>query len=258
MGVRMRLMLLSLALALLCPAVWHVVRALPAFGSPSEQYGATVSALIPRLRHVSNMVAAVNFDVRALDTLGEETMLLCAVTGAVVLLRGKRGEAATDRAGRVPGRRIVLRTDATVLVCRCGSALLLLFGLYMLLHGTVTPGGGFQGGVVIASALLLLYLGEGYGPWRALVPGAGLQLLEALGELLFLGAAAAPLLLGAAALSNLMPLGRFRDPYSGGVMLVVNFAVAMAVTGGFGMLLLEFLEETRALESDNLPDEEDV
>jgi len=251
----LRSLLLLLALALLAPFAWQVAKGLPQFGSPTAAYGATVNALGPPLRHVSNMVAAVNFDFRALDTLGEESMLFCAVTGAVVLLRGTRGEGTTQRAGLIPGRAVLARSDAQVLVCRIACTLTMLFGLYMVLHGTVTPGGGFQGGVIIASAVLLLYLAEGYGPWRRLIRSPLLDVLESLGVLLFVGAGAAPLLSGHAAMSNLMPLGHFRDLFSGGVMLVTNFAVGLAVAAGFVMLLLEFLEETRTLQSDSLPDE---
>ncbi len=258
MSVRWRCGLLLLALAILAPATWRVARALPAFGAPTSRYGPVVDALAPRVRRVSNMVAAVNFDIRGLDTLGEEMMLLGAVTGAVALLRGTRGEGVAQRAARVNGRPIPSRSNATVLVCRTGAGLTLLFGLYVVLHGTVTPGGGFQGGVVIATSLLLLYLGEGYAVWRRLLRGSLLALLEAVGALAFVGAAVIPLALGHPALSNLMPLGTFRDLYSGGLMVVINFAVALAVTGGFAMLLLEFLEETRAPESDDVPDEEDA
>ena len=94
MTPRWRSALLGLAEICLAPAVWRVAAALPAFGEPTEQYGPAVNRLGPPLRHVSNMVSAVNFDIRGIDTLGEKFMLLCAVTGAVVLLRGARGAAA--------------------------------------------------------------------------------------------------------------------------------------------------------------------
>jgi multicomponent Na+:H+ antiporter subunit B len=258
MSARARSALLVLAFIVLAPAVASVVRAMPPLGQPLSRYGPTVNALAPGLRNVSNMVAAVNFDIRGIDTLGEECMLLCAVTGAVMLLRGRRGEDMSERAGRVPGRAIVRRSDATVLVCRFAAIALLLFGVYMVLHGTVTPGGGFQGGVIAASSLLLLYLGEGYAPWRRLVRGPVLVVLEAGGALAFVLCAAVPLIDGHAALQNLLPLGRWKDLYSGGLMVLVNYSVACAVAGGFGMLLLEFMEETRAPENDPEPDEEDV
>ncbi|TGE02306.1 MnhB domain-containing protein [Methylobacterium nonmethylotrophicum] len=256
MSVRLRLVLLGLALLALAPAVIHVALALPGFGTPTSPYGQTVNVLLPDLRHVTNMVAAVNFDVRGIDTLGEECMLLCAVTGATVLLRGARGEGEREKAGHVPGRPVTPRADATVLACRIAASLTLLVGISVALHGMTTPGGGFQGGVIAASSLLLLYLGEGYAVWRSLVRGPVLALLEGGGALLYGLAAFVPLTLGRPALQNILPFGTLKDLYSGGLMIVVNAAVALSVTGSFGLLLLEFMEETRVPSDESVPDEE--
>lgn len=257
MTARWRLALCCLALVVLIPAVWHVAAALPPFGYPISLYGQTVNVVAPALRNVSNMVAVVNFDVRGIDTLGEECMLLCAVTGAVVLLRGGRGEDRTERAGRVPGRGVNDRADATVLVCRTMATIMLLFGIYVTLHGTATPGGGFQGGVIAASGLLLIYLGDGYEAWRRTVHSPAFALLEGGGALLFVACAGLPLVRGHAALENLLPLGTWKDVFAGGTMVVVNFAVALSVTGSFTILLVEFLEETRAAPDGPVADEED-
>ena len=251
----MRLRLLSLSTACLLVPIWRIATALPSFGSPVGAYGPAVNALGPPLRRVSNMVSAVNFDFRGFDTLGEEFMLLCAVTGTVVLLRGTRGEDLTEKAGAVPGRPMERRAEATVLICRILGPVTLVFGLYMALHATVTPGGGFQGGVVIASALLLVYLGEGYEAWRKLVRSRVLDAMEGGGALLFALAGLWPMLGGAAYMQNTLPLGRFKDMLSGGLMLVENAGVGVAVTGGFAMLFLEFMEETRAPRSEREDDE---
>ncbi len=252
-----RVALLTLALIVLAPSVWGVATALPPFGDPSSQYGPAVNAILPAARHVTNMVAAVNFDVRGFDTLGEECMLVCAVTGVVVLLRGSRGERAESHAGFVPGRAVNARSDAAILSCRIAATLVMLFGVYMALHGTVTPGGGFQGGVVAASSFMLLYLGEGYGPWRRMVRGHAMNALESGGAFLFVCAAAVPLIIGRAALENVLPFGKPKDLFSGGLMVVVNFCVFLSVTGSFGLLLLELMEETRTPAEDAVPDEED-
>ena len=257
MTVRWRRAILLLALAVLLWPLLRVAGALPDFGTPTSRYGATVNELLPGARHVTNMVAAVNFDVRGIDTIGEECMLVCAVTGAVVLLRGARGESSTERAGRVPGRAVVERADATVLICRIASTVLALFGVYMVLHGTVTPGGGFQGGVIVASSLMLLYLGEGYAGWRRMVHSPPLAILEGGGAFLFVAAAAVPLILGYAALQNILPFGQPKDLFSGGLMVITNFAVGLSVTGSFGIMLLEFMEETRSSADDPVPDEAD-
>ncbi len=218
---------------------------------PTEIYGRSVDTLGPPLLHISNMVSAVNFDFRGLDTIGEEFMLLCAVTGAVTLLRGIRGEDRGAKAARLPGRPLLRRAESTILVARIFAPLILLFGLYMLLHATVTPGGGFQGGVIVASGLLLVYLGEGYDAWRRLAPSRVFDAMEGGGSLLFLLCGLGPMAAGGAFMTNLLPLGSFRDVFSGGLIVIANAAVGIAVIGGFAMLLLEFMEETRASDSED-------
>ncbi len=250
-----RIRSLVFALAVLCalPAVWRVAAHMPRFGAHSLPYGDAVNDAAPRERHVTNMVTAVNFDYRGFDTLGEEFMLLCAVTGVVVLLRGARGQDLSAAPGEVAGREVAERADATVLLCRAVAPLIVVFGIYVALHATVTPGGGFQGGVIVASGLLLLYLGEGYRGWRRLVPSRLFDAFEGGGAALFAVAGLTPMLLGRAFLENVLPLGQLRDMLSGGLMLVANAGVAFAVAGGFTLLFIEFMEETRAVEEGDDP-----
>ena len=251
MTPRARTVLLAFAGLVLLGPVARVALALPGFGAPSAtRYADAVNALGPAERHAANEVSAVNFDVRGFDTLGEEFMLLSAVTGAVLLLRGGRGEDLTAKAGRLEGRSHELRSDAVILVSRLLGPLILLFGLYVALHVTVTPGGGFQGGVIGASGLLLIYLGEGYVVWRRLVRSKVMDAIEGGGALLFALAALAAVALGLPVLENILPLGTFKDMLSGGLMLIENAGVFLAVAGGFGQLFIEFLEETRAAKSE--------
>ncbi|MDP4003473.1 MnhB domain-containing protein [Methylobacterium sp. NEAU K] len=256
MTPRLRIGLLALAGLALLPGTAAVTAGLPAFGATIAEYGARINAIAPGERHVANMVSAINFDLRGLDTLGEEFMLLAAITGTVVLLRGRRGEGITERAMRRPGRAVIPRSDAVVLACRIAGPLTALFGLYVVVHATVTPGGGFQGGVILATATLLIYLGEGYAGWRDAVRSHWLDAMEGGGALLFTFCGLVPMLFGAAFMQNILPLGTFRDLFSGGLMLVENLGVGMAVAGGFTQLFLEFMEETREADQPDEPGEE--
>ena len=56
--------------------------------------------------------------------------------------------------------------------------------------------------------------------------------------------------MGARFLTNVLPFGTIKDMLSGGLMIVENAGVTLAVAGGFGTVLLEFMEETRATESE--------
>ena len=246
MSHRARMLLLVLAALVLAPAAIRLAIAMPTFGAHPLPYGDTINAVAPKERHVTNAVSAVNFDYRGFDTMGEEFMLLAAVTGTVVLLRGSRGEDTTDEPARVEGRNIPRRTDAAVLVSRILAPLVLIYGLYVALHGMTTPGGGFQGGVIAASSLLLVFLGEAYAGWRRIVRSPVLDACESGGALLFILMGFAPLVLGRPFAANILPLGELKSAWSGGSMFVMNLGVTLAVFGGFGLVLLEFLEETRS------------
>jgi multicomponent Na+:H+ antiporter subunit B len=250
MSPRVRLLVFLLACLCVLPAVIHVARRMPTFSAHALPYGDAINQRAPRERHVTNMVSAVNFDYRGLDTLGEEFMLLCAVTGVTVLLRGARGETTTARPGRVEGRPLRPRSDGIVLICRALGAITLLFGLYVALHAMTTPGGGFQGGVIIASALVLTFLGEGYRGWRHIVHSEAMDACEGAGATLYALCGFASMAAGMPFLTNILPLGQLKNVWSGGLMLVENAGVAMAVAGGFAVLFIEFLEETRVERED--------
>ena len=227
------------------PAVVHVAASMPAFGAHPLPYGDAINAVAFHERHVTNMVSAVNFDYRGFDTLGEEFMLLCAVTGVTVLLRGSRGEQRSARPGVVRGRPIPPRSEAVVLLARVAGPMVLLYGLYIALHAMTTPGGGFQGGVIIASGTLLFLLGEGYRGWRRLIRSEAMDACEGLGATLYAVCGFASMAAGLPFLQNILPFGKPGDLFSGGLMLIENAGVTLAVAGGFTVLFIEFLEETR-------------
>lgn len=162
MTPRRRSAVAAFGLIALLPGIATTIAHMPRFGTHPLPYGEAINRVVPAERHVTNMVTAVNFDYRGFDTLDEEYMLLAAVTGTLVLLRGRRGENVSAAPARAPDREIPPRSEAVTLVCRFFAPVLLLFGIYVVLHAQLTPGGGFQGGVIIASGALLIYLGEGY------------------------------------------------------------------------------------------------
>ncbi len=98
----------------------------------------------------ANIVTAVVVTFRGLDTLGEVAVLFIATAGVGLLL--KRKEEKSKKSDKRAASEI-LQTGASFLF-----PLTILFGVYIFLHGHLTPGGGFQGGVVLASAFLLLLL----------------------------------------------------------------------------------------------------
>ena len=139
MSDRARLVMLVLAALILAPAAFKLAVAMPQFGAHPLLYGDAINALAPTQRLVTNAVTAVNFDYRGFDTLGEEFMLLAAVTGAVVLLRGNaRRGSLSAAAGRIgPGRPILPRSARTRPSSSAGflaPLIMLVFGIYVALH----------------------------------------------------------------------------------------------------------------------------
>nr|WP_180218768.1 MnhB domain-containing protein [Streptomyces albus] len=214
---------------------------LPGFGGSWHPYGTrAVEAALGR--HTANTVASVNFDQRAFDTLGEQAILFGSVLGTVVILRTTRDERRVEpEPARVPAP--VRRYALAVL------PVTLLTGLYVAAHGQLSPGGGFQGGVVAATALHLLYVAIDY---RALKRVRSLTLFtvaDAAGEAGYLLVGLGGLLAGAAFLENTLPYGTANTLSSGGIVPLLNAAIAVEVAAAVVVLLAQFLDQAIEIES---------
>jgi multicomponent Na+:H+ antiporter subunit B len=121
---------------------------------------------------------------------------------------------------------------------------LVVLALYLVAHGQVTPGGGFQGGAVLAAAPLMIYLAGRYVTFRALDPPKLLDLGEGLGAAAFVVVGLAGLAGGAAFLTNVLPLGRTGSVFSAGTLPVINLAIGLEVAAGIVFVIYEFMEQT--------------
>lgn len=99
----------------------------------------------------ANLVTAIVVTYRGLDTLGEVSVLFLAATGVAALLRRRKSDKE-EKKKRRPASEI-LSTGTNLL-----APIIVMFGAYIFINGHLSPGGGFQGGAVIASAALLLFL----------------------------------------------------------------------------------------------------
>ncbi|MEP6952566.1 MAG: MnhB domain-containing protein [Solirubrobacteraceae bacterium] len=228
----------SIALAVLGGVMVVAVFGLEPFGHYPGPYGDLVARIVPDQRQATALVSAITFDVRGFDTLGEEFILFAAVCGAAALLRARRRERGDDapRPSR-PEPSFAARTVGGALV----APVLVLFA-YVTLHGHISPGGGFQGGVVGAGALLLAYAA---GQTVRLKRGgtmAALEVTEAVGGAAFLALAIGTLVAAGAMLQNDLPLGTAGMLLSAGTIPIGNIAVGVEVAGGVALVLAEFLE----------------
>jgi multicomponent Na+:H+ antiporter subunit B len=240
---RARLTLFGVSLAgLLALLVWGLA-GLPDFGDFQGVYGQLLNRVAVPERSTTDVVTAVNFDYRGFDTLGEEFILFAAVIGVASILRTLRGERVRrpddDAAGRhVPETSLVVRVTGLGLV-----APTILVGIYIVAHGHQTPGGGFQGGVILATALLLVYLSADYMTMRAVGPTWLLELAEGLGAAAFALIGLGGLVFASAFFENFLGKGTPGELPSAGTIPLSNAAVGLAVTGGFVFMLSEFLQQ---------------
>jgi multicomponent Na+:H+ antiporter subunit B len=240
---RARLTLFGVSLAgLLALLVWGLA-GLSDFGDFQGVYGQLLNRVAVPERSTTDVVTAVNFDYRGFDTLGEEFILFAAVIGVASILRTLRGERVRrpddDAAGRhVPETSLVVRVTGLGLV-----APTILVGIYIVAHGHQTPGGGFQGGVILATALLLVYLSADYMTMRAVGPTWLLELAEGLGAAAFALIGLGGLVFASAFFENFLGKGTPGELPSAGTIPLSNAAVGLAVTGGFVFMLSEFLQQ---------------
>lgn len=242
MSRRTRLVLFALVAPVFAVLFVLAANGLPGFGSHFHPYGDRAVSVATGPRATANVVSSVNFDQRAVDTLGEEFILFASVIGTLVLLRPTPEEREAGR----------LRADGPVLPStRLAGYLLLpisvLVGLYVISHGQLSPGGGFQGGVVIATGWHLLYVAGRYAALRRAVPPTALEVVESLGAAAFVAVGVAGLLVGGAFLVNVLPVGSLGALASGGMVPLLNTAVGIEVAGAVVLLLAAFLEQTVVL-----------
>ncbi len=197
-----------------------------------------------------NLVSSIYLGYRAFDTLGETIVLFLAVAGTVGLIQSARkegeprgGEPVTP-GGEPVGRGKRRRRRRTVLMEVVSGKLgpvVLMFGLYVMLFGHASPGGGFQGGVVIASGLIFLLLGARDPSVSLLARREVLERLESAGFLLFMAAALAGTAAGAGFLAN--PIAGSPVPPEAFIILL-NGIIGLKVGAGLASLGAVMLEET--------------
>lgn len=128
-------------------------------------------------------------------------------------------------------------------IMKCGADMMLpfavMFGIYIILFGTVSPGGGFQGGVMVAAAAVLLYLAYGYNTAKQAINTEVLRVGEACGATLYVILGLCGLFVGANFCRNIFfDNGAVGDLISAGTITFMGYSVGFKVLTGVGFLLL--------------------
>jgi multicomponent Na+:H+ antiporter subunit B len=184
----------------------------------------------PQELGAANLVTAVVVTYRGLDTLGEVTVLFISAAG-VGLLLGRRERQATEDSPKKAASELV-QTAAQLLM-----PMVFLFGVYVFVNGHLTPGGGFQGGAIIASGVLLLLLALP----QAQVSHRLLTATESLSGFSYVVVGALGVVLAGGFLDNrILPLGEFGSLFSAGAIPIIYVFVGLKVGSELSAVLDRF------------------
>jgi multicomponent Na+:H+ antiporter subunit B len=163
---------------------------------------------------IPNAVTAVVVYYRGLDTLGEVSVLFLVATAVGMLL----GREKVFKESETKPNKVVSHSRTLVLPH------FILVGLYITFHGHLTPGGGFQGGVMAAGMALLLILAD-----KRIKEIKALHFLEGLAGTLYVLVAVSGIWLAETFLGQYLPLGKFNTVFSGGVLPIIYIFVGVKV-----------------------------
>lgn len=183
----------------------------------------------------TNLVTSIVVTYRGLDTLGEVVVLFIAATGVGLLLRRRKEDEEKD----------IIREEPSMLVSRVSEILvplIFMLGVYIFINGHLTPGGGFQGGSVIASGTMLLFLSK---PYKHLNHGV-LTFLESLSgfSYVMIGLFGIIILGAGHFLDNrTLPLGEIGSIFSAGVIPLIYIIIGLKVGTELSVVLEDLREE---------------
>jgi multicomponent Na+:H+ antiporter subunit B len=242
---RQRLWFFAVAAAGLVACYLWAFAGLPGFGNYPGPYGQEILRQAVAQTHATGVVSAVNFEYRGFDTVGEEFILFAAAAGMSVVLRKLREERQTEPADDA-GSRTIPATSSAIRV----AALLMVgptavLGWWLASHAQTTPSGGFQGGVVLASAFILIYLAGEFLTFKRLSPVALLDAVEAIGAGGFVAIGLAAIVMNLPYLYNYLPLGQYPGAVSSsGTIALISFFVGIEVAAAFVLIVGELLDQT--------------
>jgi multicomponent Na+:H+ antiporter subunit B len=218
---------------------------LPGFGRYPGPYGYIINRIAVGQTNATGVVSAVNFEYRGFDTVGEEFILFVAATGVATVLRHLRGERERDARDEALGRYVPASSEAVRFVALILTGPTVVMGWYLASHAQTSPSGGFQGGVVLATAFVLIYLSGRYLVFERISPVDITDAVEAVGAGGFAAVGLSALAMGLSYLTNFLPLGTVPGAVSSsGTIALISFLVGVEVAAAFILIVSELLEQT--------------
>lgn len=206
-----------------------VVEQMPVFGSAETP--ANTSVVIKRYIEngleetgAVNIVAGVILDYRAFDTLGESHVLFTAAIAVFILLLQEQEEKERKRDMRILANDPIMKKTASVLM-----PLIIMFGVYVILCGHLGPGGGFSGGAIIGSGLILYSMAFNGGNLNRVINMKSYRLIVLCALLSYSILKCYSFFCGANGLHTIFTTGTPGAIFSAGLILPLNAAVGLVV-----------------------------
>ena len=175
-----------------------------------------------------NIVAGMILDYRAFDTFGESCVLFVAACCVLMLLKTDEGsnKEEEDRSDSYfePRNDVVLKHASRVLV-----PVIIIFGIYVILNGHISPGGGFSGGAIIGSGLILYLTAYGFENARKFLSERVIKTLTVTALTFYCVAKSYSFYTGANHLDNIITPGTPGAILSAGLIVYLNICVGIVV-----------------------------
>jgi multicomponent Na+:H+ antiporter subunit B len=177
----------------------------------------------------ANVVTGILITFRGFDTLGEVAVLFMVAASVGILLGGS---PAQDRTNEAPRPSELVENGAKIIL-----PLIFLFGAYVIMNGHLSAGGGFQGGAVVASGVMLLVLAR---------PGTGLHqgflsVTESLAGVIYVVLGICGLWFAGGFLdSHILPKGEFGSLASAGAIPVISALLGIKVGAELSVVIDRF------------------
>ena len=231
-------------LGLLAFYLWGL-SGLPGFGNYPGPYGPAILRVAVAQTNATGVVSAINFDYRGFDTVGEEFILFVAATGVATVLRMLRGERERPALDEAAGRDVPATSSAVRMVALLFTGPVVLAGWWLASHAQTNPSGGFQGGVLLVTAFILVYLSGEFLVFKRLSPADLTDVVEAAGAGGYAAIGVAAVAMSLPYLTDFLPLGQVPGAVSSsGTIALISFFVGIEVAASFILIIGELLEQT--------------
>ena len=173
----------------------------------------------------TNFVSGMILDYRAFDTLGESFVLFTAVNCVLILLQEVKDSKKKEDEKYQPINDPLLKFG-----CSLAVPLIFLFGVYVILNGSISPGGGFSGGAIMGAGLIIYSIAFGFENSSKFFKDKTFKAVSSIALLTYCASKTYSFLTGALEVESVIPLGVPGTILSGGLIFILNVAVGLVVT----------------------------